>query len=334
MTHTMLRNTTSLLRRMGFEPVLDAVNLQMLLLKMRRSHAYLAQIKHEQEATFKKLKGNFLASYNDLRKHNVDAFTTPFWKDSLALLERVFLPRPAFSFLRNSIVRKTLFVVDFGKYTIDQLAFLEEKIPNRELKTLLQEDYVGNPILVDSEHLASFMSIQHLYHLVRFLDRVQCNLHSMETIVEWGGGYGNMAKIFQRLKYTAPTYIIIDIPLMSCVQWLYLSTILGEESVNLLRKPEDTIHTGELNLMPISFLDRHRIDADLFISTWALSESSRYSQDYVISHNWFDSKHILLAYQDSNSYFPGADRVGMIAAGEGAVIEDMKYHTGNHYAFR
>ena len=156
----------------------------------------------------------------------------------------------------------------------------------------------------------------------------------MHTVVEWGGGYGNMAKIFKRLNSTPSTYIIVDTPLFSCIQWLYLATILGEESVNLLQGPEDTIRAEKINLLPICFVDRHKINADLFMSTWALSESSKYSQDYVLDHEWFNAKHLLLAYQDSRDDFPEAERVGEIAANNGAIIEDIEFLPGNHYAFR
>lgn len=144
-----------------------------------------------------------------------------------------------------------------------------------------------------------------------------------------------MAKIFKRLKTTPSTYIIIDTPLFSCIQWLYLGTMLGQERVNLLQNPEDTIHAEKINLVPICFVDRHKISAGLFISTWGLSESSKYSQDYIVTHGWFNSNHILLAYQDRSEKFPDADRIGKIAADIGAAIEDIKFLPGHsHYAFR
>jgi hypothetical protein len=187
---------------------------------------------------------------------------------------------------------------------------------------------------LNSTYLTSHNSIHHLFHLFRFLDKTHCDLDQIDTIVEWGGGYGNMAKIFERLKSTPSTYIIIDIPLFSCIQWLYLTTILGEENVHLLQNAEDTICSQKINLMPICFLGHYKINADLFISTWALSESSKYSQDYVVAHEWFNSKHILLAYQESNKDLPDADRVGKLAKSIGAVIEDIEFLPGNHYAFR
>lgn len=198
----------------------------------------------------------------------------------------------------------------------------------------MREDYVGGPTLLSSTYVTSHNSIQNLYHLIRFLDETQCNLDQIDTVIEWGGGYGNMAKIFKRLKPIPFTYVIVDIPLFSCIQWMYLSTILGKESINLLQNPEDTIHAGKINLLPICFIDRYKISADLFMSTWGLSESSKYSQDYVVNHNWFNSKHILLAYQDSNSSLPDADNVGKIAMEIGALIINIEFLPDNHYCFR
>lgn len=307
---------------------------RLVVLRMRPARAKLAQIKRDQKTAFYALRSNFSDIYNKLKKKNIAQFTTRLWENYNAKLEKVFLPHPPFSFLKNPTIMTTMFVTAGGKWLREEATFLEKKISRNRLKVLLQEDYVGNPLLLNSTYLTSHNSIHHLYHLVKFLDKTQCNLDQIGTIVEWGGGYGNMAKIFQRLKSAPFTYIIIDTPLFSCIQWLYLAAILGKENVHLLQNSEDTIHAEKINLVPICFVDTHKISGDLFISTWALSESSRYSQDYVVAHKWFDSKHILLAYQDSNKKLPDADRVGKLAAGIGAVIEDIEFLPGNHYAFR
>jgi len=302
---------------------------------MRPSQTKLAQIKRDQKTTFYALRNKFSGIYNKLKKHNIAQFTTPLWENFNAKLEEVFLPDPPFSFLKDPIIMKTMFVAAGGKWLREEVTFLEKKIPRNRLKAFLQEDYVGDPLLLNSTYLTSHNSIHHLYHLIRFLDKTQCNFDQIDTIVEWGGGYGNMAKISKRLKSAPSTYIIIDTPLFSCIQWLYLATILGEENVHLLQNSEDTIHAEKINLVPLCFVGPLKINADLFISTWALSESSRYSQDYVVAHKWFSSKHILLAYQGSSKKLPAADRVGKLAAGIGAVIEDIRFLPGNHYyAFR
>lgn len=315
--------------------ILRNVRKRLLLLRMRRSQTYLAQIKNNQRVTFNALQNNFPNIYNKLKKYNITQFTTSLWEEYNTKLEKTFLPYPAFSFLSDPTIVNTMFVTAGGKWLKEELTFLEKKITKDKLKVLLQEDYVGDPLLLSSTYLTSHNSIHHLYHLIRFLDKTRCNLDKIDTIVEWGGGYGNMAKIFRRLKSPPPTYIIIDTPLFSGVQWLYLTTILGEESVNLLQNPKDTIHAEKINLLPICFVDRHKINADLFISTWGLSESSKYSQDYVVTHEWFNAKHILLAYQDSMTKLPDAGKVGKISAEIGTVIEDIEFLPGNsHYAFR
>jgi len=303
------------------------------MLRMRPLQAHLAQIKSDQIITFMALRDNFPIVYNKLKEYSITQFTTPLWESYTSKLEKVFLPCPPLSFLRNHIISETMFVTAGGKWLKEELTFLERRISKDTLKTLLLEDYVGNPLLLNSTYVTSHNSIHHLYHLIRFSDATRCDLNQIDAIVEWGGGYGNMARIFKRLKSRPFTYIIIDIPLISCIQWAYLATILGEESVNLLQNPEDTVRAEKINLLPVCFVDRHKISGDLFISTWALSESSKYSQDYVVNHRWFDSKHVLLAYQDSSTNLPNADRIGKIAAGMGAVIEDIEFLSRNHYAF-
>lgn len=306
---------------------------KLIQVRMSPVQARLAQIKRDQRIAFNTLRNNFLDIYNTLKKYHIDQFTTQHWENYNAKLEKVFLPYPQFSFLRDPTIMLTMFVTMGGKWLREEITFIENGIQKDKLKFLLQEDYVGVPRLLNSTYLTSHNSIHHLYHLIRFLDKTKCDLGQINTIVEWGGGYGNMAKIFKRLKSTPATYIIIDTPLFSSIQWLYLTTILGEESVNLLLNPADTIHAEKINLIPLCFLDWHKINADLFISTWALSESSKYSQDYVITHEWFNAKHILIAYQDRCDELPDAERVGKIAADIGAAIEDIDFLPGNHYAF-
>lgn len=314
--------------------ILRSIRNRLFRLIMRSSQNYLVQIKHDQKIIFNTLKNNFSARYNKLKKYNIDQFIISHWKKCNSKLEKVFLPYPPFSFLMNPIVMWTMFVTTGGKWLREEVTFLEKMILKDKLKILLQEDYVGDPSLLNSTYLTSHNSIHHLYHLIRFLDKTKCDLDQMDIIIEWGGGYGNMAKIFRRLKSTPSTYVIIDIPLFSCIQWLYLATIFGEENINLLQNPEDTIHNKKINLLPICFVDRHKISANLFISTWALSESSRYSQDYVVNHNWFNSKHILLGYLHSDSSLPDNGRMEKMAKDIGAVIEDIDFLPGNHYAFR
>ncbi len=302
-------------------------------LRMQESQRKLAQQKAQQKTAFDSLSVSFDEKYQQLKKYHLDRYTTPLWKKYNAKLEKILLPHPPFSFLQDPMMMMTMFDTAGGHWLKKELTFLEKKIAKRRLKLLLKEDYVGDPLLLQAAYLTSHTTIRHLYHLVKFLDVSGCNLTKIKTVIEWGGGYGNLVKILKRLLIKPCTYIIIDTPLLSCLQWLYLSTIFGKEAVHLLSDEKGAIKINKINILPVSLLAKYPIRGDLFISTWALSESSKYSQDYVVKHNWFQAKHLLLAYQENETGLFDPVRVGKLAADRGAVIQKVEFLPGNHYAF-
>jgi hypothetical protein len=170
--------------------------------------------------------------------------------------------------------------------------------------------------------------------LLRFQKATKCDLSRVGVVVEWGGGYGNMAKMFWRLVDMGTTYVVIDTPLFSCLQWLYLSTTVNEGAVHLIADASDTIIYGAINLVPLGSVNMLNLKADLFISTWGLSECSGAALDHVIERDWYGATKLLLAYQRSSMDFPEASRVGEAAARVGAQIEPISFLPGHSYAFR
>jgi len=57
------------------------------------------------------------------------------------------------------------------------------------------------------------------------------------------------------------------------------------------------ISPNKINLISSEFLYKENmsLDADSFISTWALSESPYYLQKYVVNNDFFKTKNLLLA---------------------------------------
>jgi len=310
---------------------LRILRARLIRVKMARAHAQLARLKSDQEHVFNSLKRNFPAIYATLKSHDISQFITPTWEKYNARVEEAFLPTPPFCFLNDPTIMETMFATRGGRCLREELKYLEWTIPKVRLEVLLEEDYAGDPVLLNTTYLTSHNSIHHLYHLIRFSKKTNCDLNEIDSVIEWGGGYGNMAKIFQRLKTKPSTYVIIDTPLFSCIQWLYLATAIGPGNVNLFQKPEDEIARQKINLLPVCFVDSVDISSDLFISTWGLSESSSFSQDYVVRRNWFDAKHILLAYSKSHG---GTDRMAQIAAVTGIPSEEIEFLRGNYYSFR
>lgn len=309
------------------------IKVRFFLFAMRNTQEQLEARKRLQLRVFTGLKITFAQKYKAIKNSDRPRLTIPLWYKYNKQLEKFFLPSPPFYFLRAPEVLRTMFVTAGGKLQQEETAFLESRFKKGELRRLLEEDLVGGPILLDSKYLTSHNSIHHLYHLARFLNATDCNLRKTNVVVEWGGGYGSMAKIFARLRGKPTTYILVDTAMFCCIQWLYLASILGEKTVRLIQSPQEKIEKGKINILPVGYVQKYKIQADLFISTWALSESSKFSQDLVIKRKWFGAKNILLAYQEPSGSIPYADRINSYAALRGAKIGQIEFLPGNFYAF-
>jgi len=235
--------------------------------------------------------------YSEIASYDIERFVVPLWAGVLKGLEKAFLPSHSSSFLKNPLIMYTMHPTGSDRRLTEKMAVLDEAFSREELAYLCQEDDIGKPLLQDlGWTLTSQNTINCLYCIARFTTKTGVDCRRVNNIIEWGGGYGMLAKIMHRLKEDT-TYTIIDLPLLSCLQWIYLSSIFGEDSVNLVRTPRDPILDRRINLVSLPFLDTlNTMSPDLFVSTFALSESSQYAQEFVVSRNWFNAKHLLLAY--------------------------------------
>ena len=100
-----------------------------------------------------------------------------------------------------------------------------------EVSSFLTEDYIGKPYISSLKTCSSFIRIQHIYHLVKYWNETGYKISDIDSIIEWGGGYGDMASILARLN-TNLTYTIVDHPYMSALQYIYIASVL--ESTNRL----------------------------------------------------------------------------------------------------
>ena len=305
----------------------------LLRTKTMKSQKSLARRKVSQLADFEKLSKSFSTRYQECSSFRYEKYVTSLWNGFNTKAEKAFLPSPTFSFLNDGTIMLTMF--GGNKYD-EELLYLEKKYKKSELSKLLLEDYVGNPLLVSNKYVTSFNSIRQLYLLSLFFEKSKTQILSIKTVIEWGGGYGNMAKLFLRMKPEPVTYIMTDTPLFCCLQWLYLSTIFGTRNVRLITSDGDKIQKRKINIIPVGLLDSftNQLNTDLFISTWGLSESSTYSQDFVAKRKWFGAKHIFLGFQKSSQNLPTAEYIGELAQKQGATLETLKILPNNFLAFQ
>ncbi len=135
-----------------------------------------------------------------------------------------------------------------------------------------------------------------LFHLLRYEETTGRQLGDIGTVVEWGGGgFGSLMRLLVRRHGGQPTCVIFDTPIFSAVQWLYLSAVLGEGGVVLHSSAPVEPVAGRINLVPIGLAMDTTVAADLFISNWALNESTSAAQHDVIARDWFGAHSLLLA---------------------------------------
>jgi putative sugar O-methyltransferase len=189
-----------------------------------------------------------------------------------------------------------------GHWQREELSFLRSVRPVPVLKRLLLENQLGAPYITSLSMLSSHNTIHHLYHLLRYEHVMKQPLSAIRSVVEFGGGYGNLARLASKLDMGG-TYTIIDLPILSCIQLIYLSTILGRERIHVVSEDRD-IAPQRVNLVPLPYIGRLRsLTCELFISTWALSECTESAQRYVTDRQFFSARRLLLAYQVENEIF-------------------------------
>lgn len=239
---------------------------------------------------------------------------------------------PRWSFLSNQAIRDTMFVDGDSKWLEAQTNYLQRRLGSSYDRMTL-EDALGAPKLIHGTK-TSHNTIHHLYHIYYYLETTSTKLKSINTVVEWGGGYGNLAKLWMRNVKPNSTYIIIDTALFCSIQSLYLGCIFGTKQINLLDKKSVGIVKGKINLVPLALLNSKNIEGDLFVSTWGLSESSAEAQDFVIRQHWFNAKHVLLGFQKSTSDLYSASRLGDLARKNGITVSEIPFIKGNYYGFK
>lgn len=290
----------------------------------------------DQLELFTTLRPRFRACYDRIRCYPCSSWVVPFWNRMQRELEARLLPAPPCDFLCDDYVRGMMFVFGNRPHFDAKLAKVRALPAVAARPELAHEDTVGKPEILPSELHTSHNTVHHLYHLAEYVTDTGTDLHGLDTIVEWGGGYGNMAKLFHRLLQRPTTYVIIDLPLLVCLQWLYLASVLGEDRAHMVSEPGMGLVPGKINLLPVSLLEDHRLEADLFLSTWALSESSRHAQEYVVEREWFGARRLLLGYQKNDIHRDEFVDPTVLERGVDALggsIKPFPFGDGQYYAF-
>ncbi|OHB71830.1 MAG: hypothetical protein A2W23_06035 [Planctomycetes bacterium RBG_16_43_13] len=145
--------------------------------------------------------------------------------------------------------------------------------------------YFGSPPDHHGNSPYSRNMIHQAYHIHRFQDTAHRYVDTMQTIVEFGGGYGALALLIHRLGFKG-RYIIFDLPEFSLLQQYYLS------------KFDITVeHYTDMSALP-------QVSADLLVACYSLSETDFAQRDAFLAA--IPSKNYLFLYSNR---FAGLDNV-------------------------
>lgn len=221
--------------------------------------------------------------------------TTDYWLDVISSLESDFSDGLPVDFLRNPRMRAAIVASDpMPDWPEEMLAVVVKHFGETATQELLEEPEFGSPMVNNYQHQGvtyqgTHQTIQHLAHIARW--REAAGYPEVSDVVEWGGGFGNTARLMKRL-YNIDRYTIIDLPFVGSIQARYLEEV-GVSGVEIASVEDaDSVE-----------------DAELFISTWALSECKPAATQYVEGRRFFNADHLLLAAQPRSSTFESADDI-------------------------
>ena len=196
------------------------------------------------------------------------------------------------NFLRQPFIQKMFFTHN-RLFIYNELRELREDKKNwNRWKNLLNEDTVGDPIRYFLYLKSSGNRIRQVYHLKKFTDYADIDVKSIKNIIEVGGGYGCMARIFSKINRSC-NYLIFDTEEVNCLQYYYLK-------LNKLNVKFETIKAN-FNLTKSIILLKKKLltnnGSSLFIANWSISEMPLKLREKIFKYI-FNVNYILLSFQD------------------------------------
>jgi len=138
-----------------------------------------------------------------------------------------------------------------------------------------------------------------LYKFLSGIDLLNIN----GTIVDFGAGYGDMANLIYSNNSFKPTLILIDLPIMSFIQYSYLKT-KHNGNIFLLSTLNNSVTDHAINIVPLHLISKITNKVDMFLAIYSLTETNQKVVNFLQSNNVLESNRFFIAYQSKNNLFP------------------------------
>jgi hypothetical protein len=197
------------------------------------------------------------------------------------------------NFLRNSFVQKMFFIHNrlFIKNELDEI--IKDKKFLFLWKNLLKEDEAGDPIRYFLYPESSGNRIRQVYHLKKFCDFSNINIRTIKKVIEIGGGYGCMTRIFFKISQKIK-YIIFDTLEVNLLQYYYLKINKLKVGIENKRTKINLIYSiNKFN----NCINKRDNSNTLLIANWSLSEMPLKLRNKILKLI-FKIPYILISFQD------------------------------------
>lgn len=225
------------------------------------------------------------------------------WIEFTNDLKKQILSNDPRRFLEWKIIQKTMFIA-YAPYIHKELRTLQKSaLWKKRWKNAIKESLFGHPLPYIFYPKSSANLIHHAYHLMLYEEKINIDLQDFDCILEFGGGYGSMCRLFFNINFKGK-YIIYDLPYFTKLQEYYL------KNLNLPLLSLDDFNTKDSGILCISDLKSlEKVlfnltnNKNLFIATWFFSETALHFRD-SFSKVLLNFKNFLIAY---NIYFGEVD---------------------------
>jgi hypothetical protein len=192
------------------------------------------------------------------------------WAQNVIRLRQLVMTQDPRAFLRWDIVRHTMFLAH-APYSFTELRYLRSRGDWRtRWAPALREARAGHPPPLWCYPSTSGNLLHHAYHVARFEDAVGRRPDEFTRVVEFGGGYGSMCRLFFNLGFRGK-YVIFDLPAFSRLQEFYLGAV-GLEVGRTVFDQAAVVCTNDLEEVLTLMAEQSRDDS-IFIATWSMSEA-------------------------------------------------------------
>lgn len=221
-----------------------------------------------------------------------------FWNQSRKRVLEHLVKHDLNTFHHWPVLRETMIVYNTD-YVYKEYSEIVSAPGADRWQNVFVENLVGSPVAAPFLRSTSENLLHHCYHVFKFETTTDKKVNSFGSILEFGGGYGSMCRVVNKLGFSG-NYVIFDLPEFTLLQKFFLRNVGFTvcESYEEYKKNGGIYCTSNISELDESY--------DLMIATWSISEVPLELREKIFGK---DIKNFLVAFQDTffdinnNEYF-------------------------------